>query len=236
MAFKDPERRREYLREYNRRRKEDDPEYAERCREASRRCEEKRKERRRADPEFRQRENDRIKSYATPERVKAWNANRAPSTDEQRKERNAKSAERWHSNSEVRERAAARWRERVASGDPSALAAVKKGRYYNRAKGSGLTREDIQAMRDAQGGCCAVCGVVPGPTKDGRDPLHVDHRHDNGAIRGMLCNRCNQAAGVLDRDPEYLRKLAEYVQRGADPGTHEIAVVEPFRPILREVG
>jgi poly-beta-hydroxyalkanoate depolymerase len=42
-------------------------------------------------------------------------------------------------------------------------------------------------------------------------------------------------AGALDSDPVYLRRLAEYVQRGAGPDTHIVAVVEPTRPVLREV-
>lgn len=35
----------------------------------------------------------------------------------------------------------------------------------------------------------------------------------------MLCNGCNWKAGVLDTDPEYLEKLAAYVQRGAPEGS-----------------
>lgn len=105
----------------------------------------------------------------------------------------------------------------------------------NRRRAFGLTPDQVEELRAEQSGRCAVCSETPTPYNDGRDPLHIDHRHDNGAVRGMLCGRCNRNAAVLDMDPDYLRRRAEYVQRGADPDTHMVAVVEPLRPRLREV-
>lgn len=102
-------------------------------------------------------------------------------------------------------------------------------RARDRASKKGLTVEQVEELRERQGGACAVCGDVPERHRDGRDGLYIDHRHDNGAVRGMLCPRCNAAAGVLDKDPEWLRRLAVYVQRGADPGTPWVEVVHPRR-------
>ena len=39
----------------------------------------------------------------------------------------------------------------------------------------------------------------------------VDHNHDNGQIRGLLCSRCNRALGFLGEDLRNILCLAEYV-------------------------
>ena len=43
----------------------------------------------------------------------------------------------------------------------------------------------------AQAGCCAICRTPP---KVGQN-LHVDHNHQNGTVRGLLCRQCNHARG-----------------------------------------
>lgn len=64
-----------------------------------------------------------------------------------------------------------------------------------------------------QGGVCAICG------DDGRSVktdapmsgLVVDHCHDTGKVRGLLCSRCNTAIGLLGDNPQWLRRAAAYV-------------------------
>jgi hypothetical protein len=68
----------------------------------------------------------------------------------------------------------------------------------------GLSLDDLAAMKAAQGGVCAICG---GPGR-----LYVDHDHDSGRIRGLLCNRCNLAIGQFGDEPELLRQAARYVE------------------------
>jgi hypothetical protein len=68
----------------------------------------------------------------------------------------------------------------------------------------GLSLNDLAAMKVAQGGVCAICG------SPGR--LHVDHDHDSGRIRGLLCNRCNLAIGQFGDESELLRQAARYVE------------------------
>ena len=63
---------------------------------------------------------------------------------------------------------------------------------------------------DSQRGCCALCGkslVVPGSTKS----YHVDHNHDTGEVRGLLCARCNNFIGVIDNNPGILFKVISYL-------------------------
>jgi hypothetical protein len=58
-------------------------------------------------------------------------------------------------------------------------------------------------MIEGQGGTCAVCSGKP---------EHVDHDHDTGQVRGILCFNCNQALGNARDDTKVLRGLARYLQ------------------------
>jgi len=65
---------------------------------------------------------------------------------------------------------------------------VLKSRY-------GITTEQWQAMFDAQNGCCKICGRHQSLFKKA---LHVDHNHDTGEVRGLLCSKCNAVLGWLE--------------------------------------
>ena len=64
----------------------------------------------------------------------------------------------------------------------------------------GITAAEYDSLYEAQGGCCAICkkpaeaGSSPGHWKN---KLAVDHCHDTGKIRGLLCNKCNTVIGSL---------------------------------------
>jgi hypothetical protein len=88
----------------------------------------------------------------------------------------------------------------------------------NRMNAFGLSRDEIRALREHHNGRCAVCDSVPKAKQDGRDPLNIDHRHDNGVVRGMLCARCNLLVATFDlefTDSELFRRLRDYSRRGA---------------------
>lgn len=69
----------------------------------------------------------------------------------------------------------------------------------------GLTEEVYSAMLEAQGGRCAIC---PSTTK-----LSVDHCHDTGKVRGILCHTCNVGLGMFHNSPRKLRAAARYLSR-----------------------
>jgi hypothetical protein len=71
----------------------------------------------------------------------------------------------------------------------------------------GITIADYEAMLAAQGGGCAICGAAE---PDGQS-LHVDHCHDSGAVRGLLCFRCNAGLGQFDHDGERLARATAYL-------------------------
>ena len=79
--------------------------------------------------------------------------------------------------------------------------------YYRRTYG--ITADEVDAMLDAQGGACAICGNTP----DRLASMHLDHDHAGGHLRGLLCLDCNQALGKFRDDPALLRAAAEYLER-----------------------
>lgn len=77
----------------------------------------------------------------------------------------------------------------------------------------GMTLDDYDAMFKAQNGVCAICGVPPiarRGAKNGR--LCVDHNHDTGQVRALLCSTCNSALGGFRDDPNLLRTAALYLE------------------------
>lgn len=68
--------------------------------------------------------------------------------------------------------------------------------------------KDIVALRRMQGNCCAICG---NQCSSGR-ALAVDHDHNTGNIRGLLCTRCNMGIGLL-RTSELLSSAINYINQ-----------------------
>ncbi|MEW2359915.1 endonuclease VII domain-containing protein [Spirillospora sp. NPDC029432] len=68
----------------------------------------------------------------------------------------------------------------------------------------GVTEEQVDAHRRAQGGICPICLRVPA--------AHVDHDHETGLFRGLLCFRCNGALGQFEDDPWRMRECADYLE------------------------
>lgn len=68
----------------------------------------------------------------------------------------------------------------------------------------GLTEESFEAMKEAQGHGCAICGRG--------DDLVVDHNHDTGQVRALLCRGHNAALGQFGDDPQLLRSAARYLE------------------------
>jgi hypothetical protein len=58
-------------------------------------------------------------------------------------------------------------------------------------------------MLEAQGGVCAICKAAPA--------AHVDHDHETGAVRALLCFHCNGGPGQFRDDPFLLHVAAFYV-------------------------
>lgn len=72
----------------------------------------------------------------------------------------------------------------------------------------GLTPQQYDLMLAQQKGGCAACGGAPG-----KRAFHVDHCHETGLVRGLLCVGCNFALGALKEDPLRMRALETYINQ-----------------------
>lgn len=92
---------------------------------------------------------------------------------------------------------------------------VKKNhREYMLRSQYGIGEAEFQHLLELQGGKCALCPVVF--SLDGaRRNLCVDHDHDTGQVRGLLCARCNTSIGQLGDNAEGLRRALAYVEASA---------------------
>ncbi len=74
----------------------------------------------------------------------------------------------------------------------------------------GLTLEDYDNMLNDQNGSCAICGT----TDTGKwKHFCVDHNHNTGEIRSLLCKSCNFLVGTVEGKRELLNSAKHYVER-----------------------
>ena len=74
----------------------------------------------------------------------------------------------------------------------------------------GISRDDFDAMYSEQNGCCAICQT---PEPSGRyDTFNVDHDHDTGKVRGLLCRKCNMSLGGFGDNISTLQKAIDYLK------------------------
>jgi len=158
MPYKDPEKAREYRREWKK-----SPEQREKAAK-------RREVRERSDPEF------KARSRATEKRWRGRNPGKVQAKRERRAE------------------------------NPRTVRDDNLRHLY------GITHEDYERMLEEQGGGCAICGSTTSRRK-GRGHLSIDHCHQTGKVRGVLCDPCNNGLGRFGDDPELLRGALEYLER-----------------------
>lgn len=136
------------------------------------------------------------------EYAREWAKNRTP----EQVERKRRSNKAWvQKNIESVAEKQKLWRdankEKVSESGRRATRKILYSRY-------GLTMDDYESILASQKGVCAICGMPPG-----RRPLSVDHCHDTGAVRGLLCHSCNTGIGFLKDSVDLLKKAAKYLNK-----------------------
>ncbi len=101
-------------------------------------------------------------------------------------------------------------------GDPHRAAVAARCAHYR------MSVEDFLSLERAQSFCCAICKKRPRADR----PLHVDHDHRTGRVRGLLCVSCNTGLGKLG---DNLRRLKDAVDYLTEPPA-ERAGVEGLGP------
>ena len=85
----------------------------------------------------------------------------------------------------------------------------RKNSYLQRTYG--ITHDCYLKMLEDQDGCCDACGMSA--TEEVHGVLDVDHCHDTGKVRGLLCRHCNLALGNAKEDIRVLRGLIQYIKK-----------------------
>ena len=75
-----------------------------------------------------------------------------------------------------------------------------------------LTATEFNDLWQSQNGQCCICKVELLPRGRHNDSVAVDHNHENGSVRGLLCQACNRAIGLFKDNPKILQSAAEYLE------------------------
>lgn len=78
-------------------------------------------------------------------------------------------------------------------------------------KNYGITHERYGELLAAQGGKCAICGTDNPGIHNAY--FHIDHDHDTGVVRGVLCEWCNKGLGHFKDEPRRLEAAIQYLAR-----------------------
>lgn len=109
-------------------------------------------------------------------------------------------------------------------------------RHRNLLTGYGLTVEQYDALLLAQNRRCAICRTDTPANKRGRAirAFCVDHDHETGAVRGLLCSACNRGIGLLKDDVAIAEAAADYLKRHRpEPGRPVAGLVQESIESLR---
>jgi hypothetical protein len=82
-----------------------------------------------------------------------------------------------------------------------------QGRQGHLKRQYGITEAERDELVASQGGVCCICLAAL--------PVHVDHCHNTGRVRGVLCFSCNAALGQFKDRPDVIRRAATYVEGNA---------------------
>jgi hypothetical protein len=93
------------------------------------------------------------------------------------------------------------------------------GRKHRLMRLFGITESQFDSMLDSQNGVCAIC-KRPERARSCNGVsirrLNVDHDHNTGRIRGLLCNACNTVLGKVGDSIEVLQSAISYLRDGVD--------------------
>ena len=113
--------------------------------------------------------------------------------------------------------------ERVEGEDEKTLAARRQRIYrsvrqeayhgYELKRRFGINKAEYEKLMAEQNHCCAICKKPERLILNGKQAsLAVDHCHNKGFVRGLLCSKCNQGIGCFEDNVEYLKRAIEYLE------------------------
>jgi hypothetical protein len=100
-------------------------------------------------------------------------------------------------------------------------------RHYHLKRRYGIGADEFDDLVRQQGGVCLICGRP--------DPQHVDHDHETGAVRGILCFNCNGGLGQFRDSVDALRAAAAYLDARDAEAIETAKLVRGRARLLRDV-
>lgn len=74
----------------------------------------------------------------------------------------------------------------------------------------GITQADYEAALERQGGRCGICRCSE-PDDPRNERWQIDHDHETGEVRGLLCGKCNRGLSQFNDDPALLVAALGYL-------------------------
>jgi len=89
----------------------------------------------------------------------------------------------------------------------------------------GITPEEYSDLFKSQNGTCAICKQPETATRLGKvKALAVDHCHQSGVVRGLLCADCNMGIGKLKEDKNILFSAIQYLERHSEQSLNVVVL------------
>jgi Recombination endonuclease VII len=138
-------------------------------------------------------------------------------SDDERRKKAAKQAREYRAKNP--EKARANWRKWAAANPDKVFTdrrrkQIREWAAANRGKRReykyGVSQEAFDAILQTQNFRCAACKSDLRAIRSKH--VHLDHCHDTGRIRGVLCHSCNMALGLMKEDSSRLKALAAYIE------------------------
>jgi hypothetical protein len=85
----------------------------------------------------------------------------------------------------------------------------RRNRELKLSRRYGITLVEYEQLLADQKSQCAICDRA----HDDEAPLHVDHCHTTGRVRGLLCRPCNNAIGHFGEDLARMQRAIAYLER-----------------------
>jgi hypothetical protein len=101
---------------------------------------------------------------------------------------------------------------RIAAVKAYRAANPDKIKHLNLRRAYGISLEEYNALAEAQGHKCAICGASDAQSTISKKHFFVDHCHETGKVRGLLCNHCNRGLGAFKDNTEFLAKAIAYLR------------------------
>jgi hypothetical protein len=88
---------------------------------------------------------------------------------------------------------------------------LEEKKKRSRMSNYGVSEQDYKVMLSQQDGACAICGKNKNYGGPG-NCLQIDHCHDKGVVRGLLCSNCNTGLGKFGDDIEIMERAVKYLK------------------------